>query len=325
MTALLIAVIASTVLGACFSLPRAVPPNVIIPEAHTKGYVLAFNKGETLLASGGVTAIRLWRLPDGSYVRGWTAHSGVLRGLVFVDNGQVLLSAAEDATLARWSLDGQLLKRQTSPSRINDMAHDTAGGRVFTAHDDGYVRAWSTRDLTLLAEEKRHTGDVDTVAWHGPTRQLASSGDEGEVVINGPGEPPRHLARPPMDPIDLTFSPDGRVLMGSSWFKLYRWQLPQGTLTVLPTEHFGAIASLDYTPDGRTLATISREFDSSVLLLDPNTGRVVNKFRPHDLCGVFIRISPNGRYVATTSDDSHIQLWDLNSLHAPATYTISQE
>lgn len=312
-------------LSGCLSLPRAVPPNVVISEADTKTYALDFNRDGTVLASGDDTAIRLWHVPAGTLITGWTAHHGVLRGLVFIENDRVLLSASEDATLARWTLEGQLLIRQMSPSPINDMAHDATGERVFTAHDDGTVRTWSTRDLSLLATAKRHTGEVDTVAWHGPTQQLASSGDEGEVVLSTAGGSSRHLARPPMDPIDLAFAPDGRVLMGAGWFNLYRWQLPAGTLTVLPTDHSGAINSLDYTPDGRTLATISREFDSAVLLLDPETGRVIQKFRPHDLCGASVRFSPNARYLATTSDDASIRLWDMNNLRAPELYGISGE
>jgi len=317
--------IACALLIGCHSLPPAIPPNVVIPDAHAEGYVLDFNRDGTVLASGGVTAIRLWRIPAGSSIRGWSAHTGVLRGLVFIEDDRVLLSASEDATLARWTLDGKLLKRQTSPSPINDMAHDETGERVFTAHDDGTVRTWSTRDLSLLAEQKRHPQDVDAVAWHGPTRQLASAGEEGEVIVSTEGGPVRHVARPPLDLIDLAFSPDGRMLIGSTFFSLYRWQLPEGNLAVLPTEHSGSIPSVTFTNDGRKLVTISREFDSAVLVLNPQDGKTVTRLQSHDLCGAYVRLSRDGRYLATTSDDASIRLWDMKGLLPATTYSLSLE
>ena len=319
---LLVLLFVSTVFAGCVTLPPAIPPNVVIPEAHAEGYVLDFSPDGTVLASGGASSIRLWRMPQGAAIAGWRAHNGVLRGLVFVEHGDVLISAAEDGTLARWTLDGQLLIRQTSPSPINDMAHDEAGERIFTAHDDGTVRTWSTRDLALLAAEKRHPDDVDTVAWNGPTRQLATAGEEGEVIVAREGGPLRHLQRAPVDTIDLAFSPDGRVLVGGAWFDLYRWDLPDGRLRVLPTEHHGSIRSVEFTGDGRELVTISREFDSAVLILNPETGETLTRLQSHYLCGAYVRLTQDGRYLATTSDDASIRIWDLRSLLPPATYSV---
>jgi WD40 repeat protein len=51
-----------------------------------------------------------------------------------------------------------------------------------------------------------------------------------------------------------------------------------------------------------------------VYLLDAQTGAVLQRFQAHELCGSFVRLSPDGRYLASTSDDSNVHVWDLQHL-----------
>ena len=99
--------------------------------------------------------------------------------------------------------------------------------------------------------------------------------------------------------------------MGSGWFNLFRWRFPQADMQILPTPHHGIVKSLSFQRDGRTLASIGRQTDSAVYLLDAATGAAVRRFQPHELCGTFVRLSPGGRYLASTSDDANVYIWDL--------------
>jgi WD40 repeat protein len=120
-----------------------------------------------------------------------------------------------------------------------------------------------------------------------------------------------YLEEPSTDAWTLAFSPDGQWLAGGTWFRLYRWNLDDGALTTMATEHRGIIKSVQYTGQGESLATISRQTDSSVYFLDPVSGAVKRRFQRHDLCGSDIAVSPDGRYLATTSDDASVRIWVL--------------
>jgi WD40 repeat protein len=152
---------------------------------------------------------------------------------------------------------------------------------------------------------------VRAVAYHPATRRVASSGTDGRVFHWVLDEKPRSLPSPPTDAQDLAFSPDGKWLMGSGWFKLFRWRINDETLEILPTAHRGIVKSISFDRDGRHLASIGRQTDSAVYLLDARTGSVITRFQPHQLCGTFVRLSPDGRYLASTSDDANVHLWDL--------------
>lgn len=298
-------------LSGCVSPPR-IPANVILRDAHNNGYTLAFDSRSETLASGGSEGrIRLWRLPDGKELSGWKAHTDSLQGLVFLDHDRELLSAAYDGTLAHWTRDGALLKRLNTPAPVTGMAADEAANLVVTGHSDGHVRLWRLADLSLARDLHPHRGAVRAVAYHAATRQLASSGTDGRVFYWRGREEPRPLPSPPTDAQDLAFAPDGTFLMGSGWFNLFRWQLDNAILQILPTAHHGIVKSISFSRDGRTLASIGRQTDSAVYLLDARTGVVLKRFQPHELCGSFVRLSPDGRYLASTSDDASVHVWDL--------------
>jgi WD40 repeat protein len=124
---------------------------------------------------------------------------------------------------------------------------------------------------------------------------------------------PRALPSPPTDAQDLAFAPAGDILQGSGWFNLFRWRLSDASLTVLPTAHRGIVKSISFDRDGRSLASIGRQTDSAVYLLDAQTGEVTQRFQPHGLCGTVVLLSPDGRYLASTSDDANVHIWDLQN------------
>ena len=265
----------------------------------------------------GRALIRVWALPDGDLLDGWRAHTGMVKAIAFVDGDQRILSAGWDGALTEWDLHGQRLRTALSPSPIRAMAVAEKVGKIVTGHADGKVRVWSLAELSLLAEHDLHRSAVLALAIDASNGRLASSGGDGRVLISEFGAHARELPSPPSDARALDFSPDGTVLMGSGWFRLFRWQLGEGTLSTLDTEHHGLINDLQFTADGRTLVTISRQTDSSIYELDGVTGAILRRFDKHALCGAKVRLSRDGRYMASTSDDGSLRVWDFQRL-APA-------
>jgi len=299
---------------ACVSLHPEESPAVVKERAHSGGSVVAFSQSGDLLASGGWEGtVRLWQLPQGREVRHWNAHSDSVNGIVFLESDREIVTAGYDGVLARRSVDGQRLQQITTPSPVTHMDADTETGRLLTGHADGMVRLWKAADFTLLREQQLHRGAVKAVAIAPGVARYASSGADGTVALWSEDAMPRQLETPPADAWTLAFSPDGKTLSGGSWFRLYRWNLADGALTTIATEHRGIIKSIQYLDDGNELATISRQTDSSVYFLDAENGEVRRRFQRHDLCGGDIAVSPRGRYLATTSDDASVRFWLLES------------
>jgi WD40 repeat protein len=306
--------VALSLFGGCATRSAdSLAPAAVIEDAHPKGQTLAFDPEAAVLASAGTDGwVRLWRLPDGAPLGGFRAHAGSIYGLEFVAGGREILTAGYDGRLARFERDGRLVRERQTGAPITDLALDARAELVFTGHADGAVRTWRLTDLALLGTPVRHAGKVLAVAYH-PGGPCASSGADGSVILWRLGEaPPRRLPPPPTDAVDLAFSPDGRALTGGGWFRLFRWTLPHGTLSVIATPHHGLVRAVAYSPDGRWLASISRHTDSAVYLHDPASGTVTHRLAPHELCGGFVRFSPGtGRYLATTSDDASVRIWTL--------------
>jgi len=297
---------------ACSSLQPGESPALIKAGVHSGGSVVAFSQSGEWLASGGWEGtVRLWQLPDGHEVRHWLAHGDSVNGIAFINDDREIVTAGYDGVLARRAVDGQLLEQVKTPAAITHMVADGSTDRLLTGHADGSVRVWRATDFALLQQQQLHRGAVKAVAIAPGAARYASSSTDGTVVVWSGSGTPRQLESPPADAWTLAFSPDGQRLSGGSWFRLYQWDLDDGKLTTIATEHRGIIKSIQYIEDGRELATISRQTDSAVYFLDAESGAVRRRFQRHDLCGADVAVSANGRYLATTSDDASVRVWLL--------------
>ncbi len=158
-----------------------------------------------------------------------------------------------------------------------------ASGSVTLASgsDDGKVRLWD------MADPARHralgqpltgpTGPVDSVAFGPDGHTLASGNGDGTVRLWDVADPawPRALGQPLTGPTgtvwSVAFSPDGRTLAsgsgtpasGSDDGTVRLWDVADPArpraLGQLLTGHTGPVASVAFSPDGRTLASSSED------------------------------------------------------------------
>jgi WD40 repeat protein len=307
---LLILVVIMLIGGCSTTAGRA--PDVVIPDAHTGGSFLATSPDSRQVASGGWSGwIRLWSLPEGTPRGRWRAHSDSVNGLVFLGDGSRLLSAGYDGRMAIWDLAGRLLREWDSGSPVTALATRQDRTLVLTGHSDGAVRLWHPDGRKIAEWAGVHRGAVRAVAMRRDGSRFASSGTDRRVFHWTQDSAPARLEDPPTDARTLVFTPGEKSLIGAGWFRLFRWDLPQGELHTLATEHAGIINDLNFLSDGR-LASISRQTDSAVLLLDHRSGRTVERLQQHDLCGVAVSPSPDGRFLTTTSDDASVRIWWLD-------------
>ncbi len=305
-------ILVSLLTTACVSNIQRHPAKVVHEDAHSGGSTLSFSNNSSVAASGGWSGnIRLWQMPDGAHIRKWQAHTGSVNGILFLQGDKRLISGGYDGKIVEWNINGTEVRSISTPSPIRHLIANEQYDHILTGHEDGVVRQWRLSDFKQIQQTAKHSGAIRAVAAHYGSNWMASSGDDGEVWLWQKGQEPKRLTDPGSDARTLVFSPDGKQLYGGAWFHLYRWGVPDGKMELLKTDHSGIINEIRFGPDGDYLASISRQTDSAVLFLNPDNGKTVRHFQKHELCGVAIAVSPNGRYVSTTSDDASVRFYDL--------------
>jgi WD40 repeat protein len=295
-------------------LKPAPPLKKLSNAGESGGSALAINQKSDRLASGGWSGkLKVWNLPKGETQRIWQAHDQSVAGIAYGSKDQYLVSAGYEGDIAIWQPDGELIKRWASGSPITAFVMAPSRNEVVTGHKDGWVRHWRVRDNALLAARQVQRDEIRSLGVSPDGEEIAVADDGAHLSLWQPQKNLlKHFARSPSYSRSLAFSPDGKNVYGSGWFNVYRWNRADGKLDVLPTDHHGIINSIHFTPKGE-LASISRQTDSSVLVLDPKDGKTLAAYEKHDLCGGKLAVSADGCFLATNSDDATVRVWALEN------------
>lgn len=289
----------------CANLQPAEAPVHRWDEVHLFGVTaLAFSPDGKRLASAGHRGdLALFDIATRERIAQAPGDGEPVRALQFFDGS--LYSVNAHGITRRRAANLEKMGLRETPAATGLVLN---GRTLFSAHADGSLRAWRS-DLAPLAAV-RAAEKLIAITSHGD--KLAVATGQGEVKLyDRELKWLRDMQTGGASAHDLHFSADGQRLFGGGWFKLLIWDVASGTAMSRPAEHNGLLTSLDVSRDNARVATVGRHTDSAIRVWRADNLTLERRLAAHELCGAMIRFSPDGKLIASASDDESIALFDL--------------
>ncbi len=250
-----------------------------------------------------VTVERLFPIRPWHCIHTFTGHSGVLSSVNSIaissippsprDQGgfvQILASGHDDKTIRLWDLNTKkLLRSLTGHSQaVRAIAYSPNEEILATASDDKTIKLWNVNTFQEICTLFGHSHAVKSVA----------------------------------------FSSDGKLLASGSWDKTVKlWDVKTSQEICTLSGHqlqVSAVAFSPIPPDGSILASAS--FDRTIRLWEVDqafecVGELKN-LRNYNFSSILsghiwavltVAFSPDGKILASGSDDNTIKLWEVNT------------
>lgn len=287
------------------------PTSRQLPKAAPASSSFSRPKGGLLATAGGDRTVKLW---DTSSRRApitlGSRTDKPVYALAFSPDGRTLATAGGDRVVRLWDVAtrrsvGVLTGHQ---ERVGTVAFSADGHALVTTSGDGTVRLWDVathRSTVLTSSQDHNTG----AAFSPDSRTIAATGKSDNTTVE------LWDAR--------THRPTGTIGKDRKKYATFVMFPPEGRahpsangslsppLAVLKVPTRTSVHSAR-APDGRTVASLDTD-TAAVRLWDPATGRSKTILKGHTSIIRAIAFSPNGKTLATASDDRTVRLWNAAS------------
>jgi WD40 repeat protein/transcriptional regulator with XRE-family HTH domain len=309
----------------------------------TAVYSVAFSPDGTRLAtSGRDNTARVWDITPSHELLTLRGHAGPVSALAFNPDGTRLATASQDRTARLWDVTtgNAMVTFAGHTGGISHIAISRDGTRLATASRDQTAKVWSLApgsvgDATngrLLLTLPGQAGPLLAIAFSPDSARLATGGADKNVTVwdAATGQPQFTLSGHTKQVNAVAFSPDGTRLAASSLDKTaVVWDLatrqPVFTLSEIDVPNPGPILAIAFSPDGTRLATAGVAGTARVWSLPQGPGsagdaspgiptaKLLFMLVGHTAAVEAIAFSPDGKRLATASDDSTTKIWDAQT------------
>lgn len=305
-------------------------------SGHTSSVTsVAFSPDGKLLASGSFDkTVKLWDVGAGQAVKTLAGHTGEVLSVAFSPDGKLLASSSRDKTIKLWDMaTGQALKTLSGHDDwVFSVAFSPDGKLLASGSGDETIKLWEVATGRLTKTLSEHASYVTSVAFS-PDGMLASGSFDKTIKLwdVATGQEVKTLSGHTSRVNSVALSPDGKLLssvggdcLGDTCFgegKL--WDVGKGTqlrpLTLGPDEVAYSVA---FSPNGKLVASGFRipSFSpdqpppASSRLWKVATGMEARSLAGHTSDVWAVAFSPDGKLLATGSDDTTIRLWYVGDL-----------
>lgn len=244
------------------------PDKILETDGNDSFTAMAFTSGGEWLAAGTTSGVvYVWRLPEGKLLYALNYQSGLVRKLVFSQDGlNLVISTLNDTSI--WSIRHSQLIRVNSFSYGIPIAYaiDVAsdGNLLATSRGDGSVWVQNLPSGKVIGRFRSTQLDVSNLAFSDDGSLLASRSTDGTIDL-------WRIETTDSDTLsiklistiqsyryfgDLAFSPDNKYLASiGDQAGVTLWNIPDGKMvTISPSVSSGMAYSLDFSMGGDTLA-----------------------------------------------------------------------
>ncbi|MGA4846156.1 helix-turn-helix domain-containing protein [Streptomyces sp. G5(2025)] len=299
----------------------------------------AFGPEGALVTGDDEGRLLLWQLPAPVVLTPAATPS-----MAYARNGRLLVTAdaASGARLWKRARSGPVAPLATvpHPGAVNAVAVSPDGRLLATAGQDRRTRLWDVtdpRDPTPIHTLTHHTDAVYTVAMSEDGNLLVTGGEDHTAQLWDIRHPsrPTHLAEvnEHTDRVNsAALSGDGRLLATAGGdYRARLWDLSDRRHPVVIADllHPNQVNGVELSPDKRLLATTDDDRKVRLWRLPARgaKGPVRETTAPlstmigHREASRGTAFAPDGRTLATTSDDRTTQLWDVTHPDRPVLLT----
>ncbi|MUG91363.1 hypothetical protein F7734_02205 [Scytonema sp. UIC 10036] len=265
--------------------------------------------GQTLASASVDNTVRLWR-PRGIPFLTIVRQAAGASGLAITPDGNHFATGNQDGSIYLWNRQGNLVHHLTGhKAEVKGLAFSPNGKTLASASRDKTVKLWDMNGR-LLKTLAGHIDRVDAVAFSPDGKILATASWDGTVKLWDRNGSLLKTIQTCSVNLSFAFSPNGLIIatgcIDHSVVKL--WQRSGQFLTSLKG-HKAAVLSVNFSPDGQTIASASN--DRSVKLWRRD-GTLLTTLMGHNSGILDVAFSPNGQLLATASTDRQVKLWQLS-------------
>lgn len=239
-------------------------------------------------------------------------------------DGKTLAIAVADGTIGLWSIGEEITHRASLEGHeccvydldfSPDAATLVSGGGDM---DNAELIFWDVASASKRREheEFEYQWLVGSVAYLAEGKTVAASSLGGVSVIEsgtGTVKHRHHASELAGDELQCAYSAENEMLAFGETDGVVRLRKPEchsdiGTIKA----HFGSPRQIEFSPDGKLLATAGG-YDRTAKLWTVANGKRVGTLTGHDVSVLTVAFSPDGKMVATGGGDKAIKLWSVDA------------
>ena len=261
---------------------------------------------------------------DQAELKQWDPRTGELKFQMGGGEGPTQVSASlnshsfselADGELTLWSFDTHVRRTLELPHQSPAVATAfSSDGLTMVVVIPGQVLLYDTTTDSLSKSFPLPGLQIDFVAISNSKQTIALADSSGSVRLLTISDGSVTQTLPGSGKIlDLSFSPDDRILASAAGSDINLFDAHAGILIKKLTKHDAAVNAINFSPNGRLLASGSD--DRTAIIWDTESGKSKHILKGHDQTVRAVRFSPDGSLLASGSGNASVVLWDVASGH----------
>ena len=282
-------------------------------EGHVDSVTsVSFSPDGKMIASGSADGMVIIWNRNGTKIKSFKAHEKKITSLGFSPNSQKLLSGSEDKTLNLWSLKGEKIAIfKGHEDEITSFSFSLDGQKVISGSKDKTLKLWNL-DGTEIKTFRGHKDSINSVNFSPDGKIIASISNEMMKLWSLDGKQIKTLNN---GGNRVSFSPDGQTIVVEKSGNITLRHRDGSLIKSFISPYIDSSQSLVFSRDGQTIysSRFSKQTVSASILQIDTGNRLDFDFTGHRNTVTSLSISPDGKMLASGSEDKTVKLWSLES------------